>query len=418
MSYLDNEISVHDGKPVELFKFEGTYANFFYTSGPKKVEFDGDDYLPVAIRRSEVKAGTQEDDGLDVSVELPASSPLSQTYAFSGTPPKLTLTIFRYHRDDIGDWRKYWFGPINNALTADGKTSFRSPSALANALQTQVPNVYYQAPCNHVLFNSRCKIVEADWTVATTVVSVDGKDIEVASVGAFDGQLIGGEVSLDSGERRMIVAQTGSVVTVNFPFFALIGGTDINIVAGCDHKYTGDCKAKFANQRNFGAFPFIPNENVFDTGLEPGRVIEDGTCLPVPPPEFDGWDYEIIIYCTHIGTPGPPPVSLYIRIPGDGCGGSALGGAYGSDFAEINFVEGDSGQQARRILFDPVGDADLDTRGDWCVMADGEAFHTYVVSYSFRHWSQPFAGLTGPDTPGAGDHVFNVHTDIDWREFR
>lgn len=320
MTYQGSEVSVSSAKPVELYKFVGTYANFFYTSGPVPVTFLGDTYLPIAIKRSEVKAGTQEDDGLDLSIDLPSSSDLAQTYGFSGTPPKLALTIYRYHRGAPTDYVAYWTGPVTNINTNGGKSTVRSPSSLGHALQGNLPNVYYQAPCNHVLFDSRCGIVEADWTVVTTVSAVDatdGKKITVLSVGTLGGKLVGGELSLPSGERRMITAQVGNVVTVNFPFFALTAGTAIGLVAGCDHAYGGDCSAsKFNNQVKFGGFPFIPAENVFQTGMQPGSSIPDNTCLPSTfIPVFHGWTFK---YWLDIA-PTPPdaghPQNYYPAVP-------------------------------------------------------------------------------------------------------
>src|SRR5687768_12957871 len=113
MTYESSEISVSGAKPVELFKFVGTYASFYYTSGPEAIDFLGNTYLPITIKRTDVRTGTQEDDGLDVNIEMPVSVPMVQTYAFATAPPALDLTIYRYHRGAPGDYVAYWSGPVN-----------------------------------------------------------------------------------------------------------------------------------------------------------------------------------------------------------------------------------------------------------------------------------------------------------------
>lgn len=296
MTYESSEVSVHSAKPVELFKFIGTYASFYYTSASVAITFLGNNYLPIAIKRSDVRSGTQEDDGLDVTVEMPVSVPMVQTYAFATAPPKLDLTIYRYHRSAPGDFVAYWTGPVNNIQVSGGRATLRSPSALAQALVGSIPNVYYQSPCNHVLYDARCKVLEGNFSVATTATVVNGKSITVDSIGTLTGMLVGGELRNAAGERRMITGQVANVLTVNFPFATLAPAGAVTLVAGCDHAYLGDCLSRFNNQINFGGFPFIPNENVFQEGMEPAKVLADNTCLPPTfNPVFEGWYVEVLV---------------------------------------------------------------------------------------------------------------------------
>lgn len=288
MSYLSTEASKHGGKPKELYKFEGTYADFFYTSNGEKVRYPddltGDWYLPIAIRRSEINCGTQEDDGLDITIELSVKNEIVQIYGFQSSPPKLDLTIFRFH--DIADVAQYWTGPINDIQVANGVATIRSPSTLSAALDTNVPNFYFQAPCNHVLYDARCKVDYDLWSDSATVTDVTGRVITIDSVGTLDGKLVGGEIIVASGERRMITAQNLGELIVNFPFAEIAVNDIVTIAAGCDLAYEGDCKLKFNNNSNFGGFPFIPASNPFKDGIDPSIVpLPDNTCLPSPP----GW---------------------------------------------------------------------------------------------------------------------------------
>lgn len=287
MAYIDDEISDIDGQPNELYKFDGAFQSYYYTTGPKTISFAGNDYIPATLERSEISAGTQEDDGLAINIEMPISLDLVQQYAFQIAPPSLRLTIYRYH--NIAEWVPYWNGIVGQIKVNDGRASLRSPSIIETVLNGSFPNVYYQTICNHRLFDERCGIDEADWDQVATVAAIIGRSVELSTIGTLDGQLIGGTARLANGEERMIVAQTGNIITVNYPYSSINLADTMTIIAGCDHARDGDCINRYANGINFGGFLYIPPENVFEQGIEPGRVpIADETCLPTIP-TFEGW---------------------------------------------------------------------------------------------------------------------------------
>lgn len=347
MSYLDSEKSVRGGQPTELYKLVGTYETYYYSSGVRNVVFDdgsldgnGDPigpqtYVAVPIQRSEVVAGTQDDDGLDITIQLPATTPVVIAYGFQSTPPSLNLTIYRYH--SLNAFVPYWVGPVSAFKTQDGVTSIQSTSDLANALATDFPNVYFQGPCNLILFDIRCKQIEANWSGAAnvTAISANGLTVTVDAIphGAtdtdLDGQLVGGVLENAKNEARMIISQVAGVITVNFPFANLQVGDAVQLIAGCDHAYAGDCLTKFDNQINYGGFPFISANNPFTDGSDPGSTLPDTTCLP---PHFDGWYWKIIVQEGFTGGTVEPPVFAY-----------ASGGDIGPSNFDNNFTTFDDG---------------------------------------------------------------------------
>ena len=291
MAFEDDEQSKHAGRPVELFKYEGTYDNYYYTSGPALINYDGNDYVPIATKRSALNVQTQNDDNSEVTIELPVSSQLIAVYGFQIAPPDLALTIYRGHN---GDFVRAWSGNVENIQVIKGTASVRVPSDLASALNADFPNVYYQGPCNHALFDARCGIEYADWSFATEVTANAGVSVTLDGIGTLTGQLVGGDAVLASGERRMIIGQAGNVITLNYPF-AQIAATDVIIIAaGCDLSWAGDCNTRFNNQLKFGGFPFITSKNIFSTGLEPGKDVSDIACNPTnnlgfEKGDFSGW---------------------------------------------------------------------------------------------------------------------------------
>lgn len=291
MAFEDDEQSKHAGRPVELFKYEGTYDDYFYTSGPEEVTYLGDLYVPIATKRSTINVATQNDDNSEVTIELPVSSQLIAVYGFQIAPPDLTLTIYRGHN---GDYIRAWSGNVENIQVVKGTATVRVPSDLAAALNADFPNVYYQGPCNHALFDDRCGILYGDWSFATEVAAVDATVVTLDGIGTLDGELVGGDAVLASGERRMIVSQAGNVITVNYPFAQIAINDVITIAAGCDLAWAGDCATRFDNQERNGGFPFIPPKNIFEKGLEPGKDVADVACNPYIP-EFEGWYYKFVL---------------------------------------------------------------------------------------------------------------------------
>ena len=266
MSYDDYELSAHNGAPIECYKFVGTFTTYRYTSAEVEVTVNGENYIPIPVKRNAVRAGTQEDDTLALEISLPFDVAVVRDYAYAESPPALALEVYRVHRGSnfATDFILMWKGAVTS-FAVDGRWArIRVPSVFSRALQSNVPNVYYQAPCNHVLFDARCKVDRATYAHQTTVVDVTGRSILVDDMGAPQNALAAGElVNLRTGERRLILANALDVITVSYQFVDIQPGDQVELVYGCDHSFT-TCKAKFNNGINFGGHPFIPSDNPFD----------------------------------------------------------------------------------------------------------------------------------------------------------
>ena len=271
--YDIKEESVSDSAPFELYEFVGTYKNYYMTTDAIPHILNHFTFNPVAgMKRGGLKVGTHDDDNVDITIDIPIIEQIVKDYAFQTTPPSLSVTIYRLQRD-AGTYVAYWKGPIASITVNDEFATFRIPSKFGSILQGNIPNVYVQPPCNNVLFDELCKVSRVANSLDTQVSSIEGRVIGIPSIGGFpNGWFIGGEIAIPAhNERRMIVNQSGSLLTINYEFSKLSVGTSIQVTAGCDHSYSGanGCP-KFANQRNFGGCPFVPGEsnNVFVTGVK------------------------------------------------------------------------------------------------------------------------------------------------------
>lgn len=266
-NYTLSDTSTHDAAPVEAFKFIGSLTTYRYTSNDEQITVNGEDYDPlIGLVRKSAKAGTQEESKLDLTIEMPFDTDIVQDYAFAQSPARLTVEIRRVHRQDdpAADFILFWKGRVTSFSVKGKIATLRVPSIFATALEGNIPNQFYQRPCNHVLFDARCKAVRASHNVTASVVDVGSLNIEVDNDGFADGVLAGGEiVHNSSGERRLILNNQVNLITINHPFSATIEVSDqVELTKGCDHKFS-TCKTKFSNEENFGGFPFIPGENPF-----------------------------------------------------------------------------------------------------------------------------------------------------------
>lgn len=269
--YSDRETSVHDGEPIECYEFVGTYKTYRYTSSDLPVTVGGSTYVPVPVKRSSIKAGVYDEDNIKLDVVMPISVALVKDYGFQVTQPRIRLRLLRVHRgtDFSTDFKVIWLGNVTTFNIANNTATIAIPSIFADAMSGNIPSVYFGTPCNHVLFDSGCKISRAANTLSANVVAVSGNSVEIDTLGVFpDGSFIGGEIADTArNDRRMITGQAGTLLTVNYPFSGLAAGTTVEVTRGCDHGYNSDCKNKYNNQINHGGFPFIPAVNPFESGI-------------------------------------------------------------------------------------------------------------------------------------------------------
>lgn len=261
MAYQDDETSKHDGRPIELYEFIGNQTTHRLTSHGEDVTFGGDVYSSVALRRNEIHASQIGDRSLEI--EIPRVLQIVTDYAFGVPDFDLTLTLHRTH--DLSSSVVYWKGKVTGIrVEADRATIVIAPLA-ADALETPVPRVRVQQICNHRLYDSRCTVDENNFVESTSIASIaSDTEFDVSSMGSQPNQWAkGGTVERTStGEKRLIIDQTGTTIRIMYPFHELGVSDLVKVFAGCDRSLS-DCANKFSNQDNFGGHPYVPKTNPF-----------------------------------------------------------------------------------------------------------------------------------------------------------
>lgn len=273
MTFPADEKSVTQSRPIELYEFTAPNNTYRYTSWYKDYSFGGDTYTAVPLSRTDV-AGTSQND--PPAVDITCDDELQIVVDFLRTQERsLTLKITRVQQVS-GASLVWWEGEVS-AITVQhgGRAKIRSESDFGNKLDSAIPGVSFQPLCNHRLYDARCTVLESARTTSTTIDSItDSVTIVVNAVGANthkNGELI----HTPSGERRLIVDQSGTTLTIASPFpdSASVSATDaVDVLEGCDHTVQ-TCRDQFSNVENFGGHPYIPSINPVRAGLKAAELL-------------------------------------------------------------------------------------------------------------------------------------------------
>jgi uncharacterized phage protein (TIGR02218 family) len=268
VTYQALEEGTESGRPVETYKFTIGSTVYRYTSAPfdHQPPYDSNDYFSRAISRTSAKQ-TTEDRRTPLEITLPTDDALAQRFIDVPPGPEVTLEITRYH---IGDTEAYviWSGRIiGAAYLQEGGVCTLSGVTDEAAFSRSIPRFKYQGLCNHVLYDTLCTVARASFKYTGTVSAVVGNTITVSGLSAKGADwAVGGYVDNGASDYRLVVSQSGDILTLFLPFETSPLGSSVDVYAGCNHTIDV-CTSKFSNAVNYGGFPFVPTFNPFDRGL-------------------------------------------------------------------------------------------------------------------------------------------------------
>jgi hypothetical protein len=289
MAYADKEGSVQDGQPIELHRFSNAEEVFLYTNGPSPVIYNFETYEPIAISRTSPKL-EQVQENRDMRVRLGIQNAFALRYINDTPASPDRYQMFRQHSTDLatpqtihvftGDVTRVQFGK------SEAEVFIKNVGSI---LERLIPRQTTRNACNHILYNAHCGAVQGDFSMVVDVtnISANGLDITVdggastitdtglqlsAQITADPAYFLGGVITRDNIENRMVRVSTNpggnvSVLTVSFQFQTLAVGTSLILSAGCDLSFPV-CGTRFDNKLRYGGFPFIPNKNLFEIGVE------------------------------------------------------------------------------------------------------------------------------------------------------
>lgn len=265
MSYATDETGVETSRPREgiVFTIPGA-PPWRLASGTRDFTIDGVTYTATTSARGDLSVylvgGARE-----LQIMIPARHPLVQRYMKNAAPPESVSVVVWRKQLGSGEAIKIWEGKVTSVSFSGPMANFLVPSDIAEAFQRRLPVITVGRQCPHVLYDAACKVDPTAYRIAANVIMIAGKDITVDSMSGMPDEwaTYGFAEHVASGERKLILSQTGTSIVLQAPIGELTLTTAPNnmvrIYAGCRHDVTS-CRS-FQNIQNYGGFPELPLSN-------------------------------------------------------------------------------------------------------------------------------------------------------------
>lgn len=271
MAFAPQELSLEGGKPVELYKFALGSTLFPFTSSEQQIIADAVTYEPEVINRSKIVNSSEQKDN-QLNIKVPASNLFARVFINVIPGERSSVTIFQQHLTDTPTPENVaiFKGFVSTvSFVKNGKEAIIICRPLTSAAGRPMPRQTYQGLCNHMLYDARCTLLEANFEEIGLITAETDRDVTLDSTFT---NLTGdyweaGFIELGN-EFRLIVGQVNDVMKLNLPFKASALNRTVRVVPGCKHRLQQDCITKFNNGDNYGGFPYVPTKNPFATGLD------------------------------------------------------------------------------------------------------------------------------------------------------
>lgn len=281
MTYEAFETSLEGSQPVELFLFTLGLETFRFTSSEDDIDigvsspFVGT-YISIPITRSLIKQSSDGNRTDSIEIEMPASTDPATRYIGIVPGKSMDVQLLRFHRSDAPDPEiiQAFTGVLQTvAFVDDGRLAKIQVQSLSKAKNRLIPRQTYQAPCNHMLYDVRCKISDTDPTfekfLTAGAVDTTGTFITATGAVAFGADFFEAGFIEFENDFRTIKSQSGDVLEVFIPFVTSPVGKVMRVLAGCKLRLIIDCETKFDNVINYGGFSYVPTKNPFRSGIDP-----------------------------------------------------------------------------------------------------------------------------------------------------
>jgi uncharacterized phage protein (TIGR02218 family) len=266
MTWFDDESGVETSRPREVYLFEFPVASYRIAAGDEDVEVDGHTYRgsprEMQVSRDEVSVAQASSATRELIITIPVAHAIAQRYLRNAQPPlNLRVTVLRKQLPS-GIAEQIWSGDVVAAEVEEHVLKLTVPSLLAETLARRMPVFVVGRQCPHVLYDANCRADSLSKTVNTSIVSVEGTVVTVASVGGNpdDWFEFGDLRHPATGEVLEIESQVGNVLTLQLPLVDAAPLDAVVLRPGCTHDIS-ICQTKFNNRANYGGGPATPFSN-------------------------------------------------------------------------------------------------------------------------------------------------------------
>lgn len=276
MTFNANETARESASPVEIYLITQGSDVFRFTTADEDQVVDSQTYTAESgMSRTRIQYSPNARKQA-IGISFKANNSYISRYI--GVQPSATarVVISRFHRNDTPTPEVVRiFEGVVRAVTfeGDGFTAQADVVPESGLINKPLPLYTHQSQCNHVLFDTRCKVNQLNFQFSGTVtaVSSDGITLTVAGIDAAKGVgfATSGRVELTGGSDFRTVQEHSATdqIKILSPFRESPLNTTVTVTAGCDHSIQV-CKSKFDNVVNFGGFAFVPDRNIFERGVQ------------------------------------------------------------------------------------------------------------------------------------------------------
>jgi len=263
VTYDADDRGVESSQPREGFEFVLPAVTYRLTSAARDIVINGQTYRAGTIERgaAEVATATRE---AALEIPLDVGHALPQRYLQMGVPPaRIDVNVYSKQLTS-GEYQLVYIGRVLSMRIDNHVAIFLVPARTTTVLQKRIPTITVGRDCPHILYGVSCNVNAAPFTVALTVLNVNGTRITLsAAPNAVDDWAKWGElIHAASGERQTISSQIGATIDIAVPIPGMQAGDAVTVRAGCSHEIQ-TCSMKFQNQGNFGGLPHRPQANPF-----------------------------------------------------------------------------------------------------------------------------------------------------------
>lgn len=270
------------GNTVELFRFvygTGVSDQFLYTSAERRIDFNGQTYDPIPIKRGAIRSAGRRSAG-SVTVSVPKSSAIAQL--MQGSPPRRMIGVQIYEGDtpEPTGPDTYAGDPImtlvHEGTLQEAKHKGNETQLICNdsgfGLRRPGLRRFYQRTCGHVLYGDRCQADQAAATFNLTVTPfpVTGNTVwcAVNTLTADDREhLVGGLLQWTGPqglESRVIVSVGSQFINTDTDIGpGLLVDDPITLIKGCPRTIDA-CVNIHNNVQNYGGMPYINDDDPED----------------------------------------------------------------------------------------------------------------------------------------------------------
>lgn len=282
ISFWSQERTVQDARPVDLLHFHTSNANWRYAAAPLDVGYGeatfsaqaGVEISAVEVARNVLRSS--------LTIQLPWSCAFVQDCLTARPDEPIAIINYRGHASVTtygegtygagiyagGGYVAWWRGYVRSCRFAEQRRAEIVCVPTLRSLGHTGLILRYGKACQVPLYSTPCGLTQATYAQTGTVGTVSGTTVTATVFGTeADGYWVGGTLETSSAQR-MIIAHSGTSVTLASAFSdtELAVGTSFTAYPGCDHTIA-TCKARFDNLLNYRGQPHIPTQNPVTGGL-------------------------------------------------------------------------------------------------------------------------------------------------------